>query len=273
MDDAAVAGALFEAACARLATQEMAEVWGPMNGGAHRAHRLQVSGFEREPFLFEPRNPPYYRELFETHGFRSLGTWTTSELDAGQLEELCARIAGRPSWKRVSRGYRVDYPDPRDVEGTLARIYGLLNRVWEGHLGYVPLSPEEFAGTAAGLLSIMGERDIGVVVDPGGRDVGFAFVYPDYADEVRALAGDAAGWGRWLGGARPRRLVLHTLAFLPEARRGVAPLVLTERGLRNALERGFEELVFALASEELRWFDRVARPTREYRLYGRSLAP
>src|SRR5262245_37511098 len=59
VDEPDVASALIGAGLDWLRTQQVAQVMGPMNGGAHRTHRFLTRGFDRAPFLFEPRNPPY----------------------------------------------------------------------------------------------------------------------------------------------------------------------------------------------------------------------
>src|SRR2546430_17312762 len=68
-DDDAVAKSLLDAALAWLGGEGARSAWGPMNGGGHPAHRLMTKGVEPAPFLFEPRNPPYYPRLFEACGF------------------------------------------------------------------------------------------------------------------------------------------------------------------------------------------------------------
>ena len=42
--------------------------------------------------------------------------------------------------------------------------------------------------------------------------------------------------------------------------------------LERALEAGFKEVTVAVVTEAFRLFDRIARPTRGYALYGRPLA-
>src|SRR5688572_12813091 len=68
IDDTAVAESLIGAGIEWLKSAGVREVIGPMNGGAHRSHRFLTRGFDREPFLFEPRNPRYYPRLFEQCG-------------------------------------------------------------------------------------------------------------------------------------------------------------------------------------------------------------
>jgi hypothetical protein len=144
-------------------------------------------------------------------------------------------------------------------------VYRLLDGCWEGHVGYAPIDLAEFAEVFGGALSIMQTGNVSVFVQDG-RDVGFALIYPDYADDARALAGDASGWGRWLGQTRARRLVMHTAAFVPDARTGSAAMAPIAWALRHAVTAGYDRLVVALAVEG--FLTRIAEQTREYALYS-----
>jgi hypothetical protein len=121
----------------------------------------------------------------------------------------------------------------------------------------------------SGLLSIMGPYDLTMFVQDH-RDVGFGFMYPDYAAQVRSLAGCAARWGEWLGKSRATRLVLSTSALVPQARKSSTAVAQIARPLSMRIQEGFDEFVVALVIEG--WLSRLAKPTREYVLYGRSLA-
>lgn len=272
-DDDRVVASLFDAAFAWLRGEGARAAWGPMNGGAHRLHRFMTKGVERTPFLFEPRNPPYYPRLFEAQGFARVHEWHSFDVTRIELEGIQALLEAGTAPVAAEGRYRTELLDPRDMPRALARLHPLLDGVWAGHVGYASLDLAEFAEVFAGLLALITERHIGFLVETAsGRDVGCAFMYPDWVDEVRALAGDAAGWGAWLGaGRRPARLVLHTTAVLPEARRTGGPYMLIERGIRHTLEDGFEELVVGLVDADWRLFRKVAEPTREYALYGRGI--
>lgn len=250
-----------------LRARGVKQVVGPMNGGAHRLHRFQVTGFERPPFLFEPRNPPEHPRWFEASGFAPVKTWWTYEAPRPWFESLRQVLA--PGVERAVRaGQRIV---PLEGAAALPRIHALLDAVWAGHVGYASLSHEEFVEAFAGALALMSNRTLGTVADSKGEDLGCAFMYPDWVDEVRSLRGDASGWGRWLGGAKPvpRRMIMHTVAFKPGARRSGAPFVILDIGLQHMLEDGFEELVIALVTEEWKLFARALEPTRSYALFGR----
>jgi GNAT superfamily N-acetyltransferase len=244
-----------------------------MNGGAHRPHRFQVAGFERDPFLFEPRNPPYYPALFEACGFRRLHGWQSFDLTHEELAGIRALLDAGTSAAREDGRYRIELVEPRDTGAALARLHPLLDGIWGGHVGYTSLDLEEFAEVFGGVLAVITRRHMGVLVDrASGRDVGCAFMYPDWIEEVRALRGDASGWGAWLAsGRRPRRAILHTTAVLPEARGTGGAYLLVAQGIQHLLEDGYEQLTVALVDEDWKLFRKVAAPTRAYALFAREI--
>lgn len=242
---------------------------GPMNGGAHRAHRLMTRGFDRAPYLFEPRNPEWYPSAFDAAGFAPVHTWRSFEPDAAAVARMKAEATA--ATRADPRPFRVELPDLRQPAALLSRIRALLDRAFAGHIGYVSAGLAELAEVFGPLLPLMPPGHVGVVIDGDGRDVGFGYIYPDWFEQVRALDGDPAGWGRWMGTARARRVVVHTAAMVPEVRHTSAMSHLGLAGLRAFEEGGYRDYLPALATSEYRYWDEHAPATREYTLYGRPL--
>jgi hypothetical protein len=266
-DDPAAAAALLAAACAWLRARGARRAVGPMNGGAHRACLLLTEGFETEPHLLEPRTPRRYLAHFEAAGFVPVHGWTACEPTRAQVEALAAaerRIARRAKVRSVAL-------DEREPALVLPRLHGLLDRAWAGYPGYVPFPFEEFAGAFGGLLAVLPPGHLQVAVDGAGRDLGFGYMLPDWFAPVRALRGDPAGWGRWLAGPPPDRVVLHSVAVVPEARRGAAAAAMVARGCEVALEAGYRRFLLARTREEFRSPVRRLPVTRRYALLGRAL--
>jgi len=272
IDDTAVAQALFDAAFAWLRAAGARQVWGPMNGGPHRQHRVMTSGFDREPFLFEPRNPAHYPRLFLSAGFSPRATWYSIDTSSEHLREALARQPMLRVRRETARRYEVERVDVADAATVLRRLHALLDAMWTGHLAYTSLDLAEFAELFAPALSLMTNGDLHIGVDRASRrDVGCAFSYPDYAAEVRALDGEAASWGGWLReGRRPPRLVLHTIGAAPEVRRTGLASALMRAAFEHCVAE-YEEGVLAVIVEELGALQKIGPPTRHYALFARVL--
>jgi hypothetical protein len=114
VNDEAVASNLFDAALDWLCARRVRRVWGPMNGAAHRAHRLIPSGFDRTPFLFEPRNPAYYPILFARHCFTPCHTWSSMDITATQARHPLATLPIRRIKEFVRTDYNIVTPERLD---------------------------------------------------------------------------------------------------------------------------------------------------------------
>jgi hypothetical protein len=271
-NDERVSSALFDAAFEWLRSAGAQQVWGPMNGGPHRTHRLITEGFNRSPFLFEPRNPPYYPHLFAAAGFSPIHTWFSIDVSRDQLRDALAGQAMLRVRNPTHQRFAMERVTLADHPAVLQRLYALLDALWTGHVGYTSLDVEEFVEIFAPALSLMTDGDVHVARDRDtGRDVGCVFSYPDYAGDVKALDGDATSWGRWLqGGVRPRRLVFHTLGMAPGVRRTGLVGALVRAAFEHCVEQ-YEEGVMAIVVDGLAALQRVAPATRRYTLFGRQL--
>jgi hypothetical protein len=266
LDDVGIALGLVDAGLQWLRARGARAVLAPMNGGAHRTHRLLTRGFDRRPFLFEPRNPPYYPRLLEHCGFKVVHRWFSYELSRAECADRWSRytrlVSRRPAPCRI-----VELSVERTAE-TMARVHALLDACWTGHIGYAPLGMDEFAEVFQGPLSVMREGNLSVLTGDEG-DVGLEFLYPDYADDMRALDGHAAGWGRWLGRSRPSRMVLSTAALVPTARRTSAAMAQVAWAFGRALASDCDEFLISLVVEG--FLNRIGEQTREYALYARPV--
>lgn len=266
VNDADIASALVNAGIDWLRTEQIKQVVGPMNGGAHRTHRFMTRGFDRPPYLFEPRNPSYYPSLFERCGFVPVGRWYGYEMNRQRAIEQLARL-DRILGRRPAPG-RIEELQTGQSQETLVRVHRVLDRCWAGHVGYASLDLDEFAEVFAGALSIMGPGQVSAFVQDG-EDAGFAFVYPDYVEDVRALNGSATRWGHWLGASQPRRIVLSTAALVPAARHSTAATAQLAWAFRRAVSDGFDECVLSLVIEG--FLSRIDEPIREHTLYARAI--
>lgn len=272
VEDNAVSLTLIEAACRWLSAQGASEVWGPMAGGAHRLHRFMTAGFQRSPFLLEPRNPPYYPAMFERCGFRQLHAWDSYDIPAAQLcTGLLEDMHVERKAARARRRFRLSFPSSTDAVVTLARLHRLLDAIWGGHVGYASLDPGEFAAAFGGMLAILPVGYLGVLEYLQGGDAGLALMYPDDIVAFAKLNGDASGWGRWRADMLPDRVVLHTTAVVPEARGGGGVFLFLEDAVRKIRRDGYRDAVIALVDRTAGLPFAFAPRTRSYALYRRSI--
>ena len=138
---------------------------------------MLVEGFDREPSLMMPYNPPYYEGFLLRYGFdRAMTMW------AYYIHEKYMKM------DRLRRGAELVYrrnPDLRlrtfdvsrfDEEALIVReIY---NEAWADNWGYVPITDAEFDHFAAELKQII-DPNLIYILEKDGEPVAFCFSLPN----------------------------------------------------------------------------------------------
>lgn len=273
----ATASALLDQAVRWLDEQGISVVWGPMDFSIFNGYRFKTGGFDRAPFLGEPDNPPEYPGHFVRYGFDPFQAYTAWDLDEEQVRAVQEGAAAAAARKEVARhGYSYRPFDVERFDEELRTLHHLTVECFEAHLGYVPISYDEFAFWFRGARLLMDPAITLLFVGPDGRVVGASYKYPDWAPVMRRLDGelDPEGLGALRREVELDRAVYHTDMVRPgHRRRGVIQGSYT-RFIEAARSRGYTRAVtgLALAGNPI-WAKvlDVAEPSREYALYRLEL--
>jgi hypothetical protein len=254
--DAQAARDVLEEAVAWLAGQGRRRVWAPMNGDIWHGYRATTRGFELEPYLGEPRTPPAHAEWLEAAGFAVRQRWHSFELEGrGPLDELAALHADARR-ELAALGYHLTPLAGLPFDAIATRLQGLLDRSFDGFLGYTPLSADEFRAVLGPAGPALERRASVLVEGPSGADAGFSVAFDDI--------------GRAGGSARS---LLHLGGLVREARgKGLARGVLGDVVTRLASLDRHSVLVTLVAegSPVRKLFGRFAEDRRrEYALFER----
>ena len=254
--DSTAAHDVLEEAVAWLAERGRRRVWAPMNGDIWHGYRATTRGFELAPYLGEPRTPPAHAEWLEAAGFALRQRWHSFELEGRPpLDELAA-VHADARRELLALGYRLAPLEGLPFDAIATRLHALLDRSFDGFLGYTPLSADEFRAVLGPSGPALERRASVFVKGPSGEDAGFAVAFDDV--------------GRAGGGARP---LLHLGGLVPEARgKGLARGVLGDVVARLAsLERPSVLVTLVAEGSPMRkLFGRFAEDRRrEYALFER----
>jgi hypothetical protein len=193
-------------------------VRGPLNFDIWHGYRLMVRGFERERFFGEPSNPSYYPDLFERSGFEVCRRWSSFELP-GSLPPSGLSAPGDLSWRDfVARGYRFEAFGCRPFDESVGLLHQVLVQSFSTFPGFTPITLSEFRGLMALAPHAVHPRCSLFVYDESGALAGFATVFIDLAEAVRAMNGSTS-WAsrlrlRWRR-RRAKRLLLHLGGITP----------------------------------------------------------
>lgn len=266
---------LLGAAQRWLASQGAARVLGPMDGDTWHRYRFSLGPQQVPPFLKEPYNPPYYPVLWQACGYAEIDRYRSATMTdpAGSFENLA------PFLRRVQRrGYtfRTIRRDRWDAE--LRILHRLSLEIFADNRHYTPVSESAFVRLYDGIQPLLVPALCQFCCTPEGREIGFVFCYPDYADAVRTMRG-RSGWLaslKFLLRRRTARVCIKSLGCLPKYRGVGAGPALVALALEQIVALGYREALMCLMHDQndsRRLDGGSSLLFREYVLYEKALVP
>lgn len=188
VDDAVVAGRLFEAGQDWLRQRGMTAVRGPTNPSLNYTCGLLIDGFDSPPCFLMTYNRPYYAALLEACGFAKAQDMYAYEMDTNLLQVLVGRyklavlaVLNRPDL--VIRSV-----DPARLRQEIETYLDIYNRSLDGTWGFTPLQPQEARHIASELQHLIVPR-FTAFAEIDGRPIGAVFALLDYNQILRKLNG------------------------------------------------------------------------------------
>ncbi|HET9124182.1 MAG TPA: hypothetical protein VFN65_04775, partial [Solirubrobacteraceae bacterium] len=217
-NDQEIVDALLAAAEAWLRERSIEQMLGPMDFSINDEGGILIEGYELEPQLRHPWQPPYYRERVEQAGLvKAMDnlSWSLDVSDRERLDPRLPRIAERAHTKyRVTirkmtrRGLRRDLDE-------FARVY---NAAWSHNWGFVPYSKADLDMYWFDQQLIY-SREWYMVAEIDGETVGIAITIPDVAQIYKLMKGHFLPFGWIFYVLRHRiidRLRVGFLGVMPE---------------------------------------------------------
>jgi GNAT superfamily N-acetyltransferase len=204
-NDREVARALVDTASAWVRERGRERILGPMDFTTNDECGLLVEGYDREPIILQPWQPPYYKELLEGLGMTKAMDMRMWDLWLGKLKqgnefdpmiEAAAKIA-------EDKGVVVRNMRKRDLEAEIGRFMEVYNEAWSRNWGFVPITAAECAFQARNLKPILVE-DWAMIAEQNGVVVGAALTLPDFNQVLKRMNGRVFpfGWWHFLTGRR-----------------------------------------------------------------------
>ena len=278
VDDAEVAGSLFEVALDWSRRQGAKTAVGPANFTTNDELGLLVDGFDTPATLLTLENPPYYEKLWTGAGWSQVmdlygyqfrrDTTTLSERQRRTLERLRERS------KVQAREMRKD-----DFHAEVGRFFDLYNKIWQENWGFVPMPEAEVRHLAKQLKPMLNPR-WAFALERDGDPVAVCLAVPDLNQlmlKVRSGRFLPTGWVRLLFGPKHLKQVrVIALGVRPDVQNvGLGPLLYSEI-VNRLYDDGIEtaEASWTLATNHRinkQLEDMGARRYKTWRLYTRDL--
>lgn len=273
---AAAAQALFDAVEQWAAERGRDAVRGPLNPSMNESAGLLIDGFETDPMLMMPHNPPEYTAFIEAAGYgkaKDLYAWIY-DMSRG-VEPTIARLAARSERRRSIniRPLRLD-----EFEREVDRLRLIYCGAWARNWGFVPPTSDEFRRIARELRPIFDPR-CALCAEVNGQPVGCAIAVPDINQALKGTGGRLLPFGivrllarRWI--VDQTRLMI--LGVTPGYRaHGLYALMIAR--LHGQLKPAYKRVELSWVLEDNRDIIRAlelmgARRYKTYRIYEKRLA-
>src|SRR5690606_32156169 len=165
-----------------------------------------IDGFDRDPGINMPYNPPYYDRLLLGTGMRKAKDLLHWGLDPQQpVPERITKIAAKVAKRRgiTIRDLRFD-----DWDAEVLRTLEIMNDAWVKNWGFVPVGREEYLHIAKDLKMVL-EPGLPIIAEVGGEPVGFVITMMDVNPVLKKLDGRLFPFGivRLLWDLKVRKVV------------------------------------------------------------------
>lgn len=186
VNDADVARALL-AEARRWTRERGADVLrGPMSPSTNYECGMLVEGFDSDPLLMMPYNPPYYPALMDACGLKK----------CKDLYAWSADVAGMPTSKieRVAQKALADTNvtvrpiDMKRFDADVDAVWKVYEAAWTRNWGYVPMSHAEFVLMGKDMKQIL-KPELVLIGEVRGEVVGFALALPDANQAMKPARG------------------------------------------------------------------------------------
>ncbi len=283
IDDQEVANLMLETAGAWLKDRGLKNLRGPANPSFNHTVGLQVSAFDRKPYIMMTQNPPYYEKLIEGFGLKNAKELLAFEMMYRDgFPKRMTRLA-----ERLKKKNRVTfrYMDLKRFDEEVNLIRDLYNSAWEKNWGFVPMDDDEFDHMAKGLKDVLW-KEFCIIAEREGEPIGFILSLPDINQILASNRNGRLipfGLIKLLLGLRPKkkgsvsRVRVATLGVKPEFRTtGVANLLCLET-FNSAAKMNVEGGEMSWVLEDNKDMVNAAElmsgegPYKRYRVYDKSL--
>jgi GNAT superfamily N-acetyltransferase len=237
-EDSEVLDVLLATAKAWLLERGCERIVGPMDLVMNEECGVLFEGFEREPMIRQPWQPPYYRQRCEAAGLTKAMDLFHWELRVDDPQErmnpILPKMAERSRTRYGIQIRKMSWLHLRRELDEFAKIY---NAAWSDNWGFVPYDKHDLDDLGL-TYRLIYSRDWFMVAESGDEAVAMAISIPDINQAYKKMKGRVLpfGWFHYLNRKRYiSRVRIGFLGVLPEYQHtGVAAALYLEHYAMSA---------------------------------------
>jgi GNAT superfamily N-acetyltransferase len=280
-DDQEIVDALLAAAETWCRAHGADRMVGPMNFVINDEAGVLIEGFEREPLIREPWNPPYYQARLEASPgvlkAMDLFGWDLSISDRNRMNPILPKVAER---SRTKYGITIRKMERRHLRREMDEFAKVYNAAWSHNWGFVPYSKADLDAYAID-MQLVYSREWFMIAEHEGETVAMAITIPDIHQVYKKMQGRLLpfGWFHYLNRARIiDRVRVGFLGVLPEYQHtGVAAALYLEHfdtAERSRQKAGEASFILEVNTSMNRGLEAMGgRLVKRWRVYERLLEP
>ena len=187
---AAAEGWLRERGCDRMV--------GPFSLLPNNEAGIVIKGYELEPMIRQPWNPPYYAEMIEAAGLVKTVDLYHWELDiADRTERMLPILPKLAQEAREKHGLTVRRMTRRSLWRDLDEFIKVYNAAWSKNWGFLPYTRRDKLELWVDFQLVFASEWCMVVEAPNGDLAGMAWTIPDPNQYQRRMKGRLLPFGWW----------------------------------------------------------------------------
>lgn len=255
------ANALFDAAKAWLAKQDIFLIRGPANPSQNYTWGLLVDGFATPPKFMMTYNKPYYESLILNYGFEKAQDMFAFVGHVDMLDNLDPKLNFVAEEARKRFNVKVRPISKKRFKEDVDNFLKIYNAALPGQWGFTPMSEAEVRETAKGLKLLL-IPELTTMAEIDGRPVATVFGMLDYNPLIQKIGGRLFPFGAirllW-GRSKINTIRVISTNVVPEYQGWGLGLVLLKHLVPAVREWGIQEAEFSWVLES----NKLSRGTLE----------
>ena len=277
-DDPAVARTLLDAAFDFLRQRGIVEVIGPLSLSTNHQTGLLVDGFDSDPCIEMPYNPPFYDRLLKEYGLEKRKELWQWRIDIAK--PILPRIVNLANRIRARNRISVRRMERRNWDAEVESLLEVYNDAWSELWGFVPLRAKEMRYLAANLKLVL-RPELALMAEVDGQPVAICITIMDINPILKRLNGRLFPTGliRFLWDFKIRSKVSSGRLIIAGIKRGyrrwgIGPVLYVE-SYKAAVGLGWTHIDIGWTLEDNDDANRVllalgGKKIKTFRVYGRQ---